>query len=429
LPSEQENPALEGLQDRLRKEEAAYAEVLASLDRLADFPLPAETTPEVRQQLERLNELWTVPERPPAGGLAGAIRRRAWEALAPALERQAAFNAALVQLLNAHLSPVEQLHARLRELAGALVRYAQRLQPLVDAGDRVSSALATTRSELILESFDRRLESLGRRFEGLLAIRDRLEAMGEEVRALRATLETPPPPAVARAAEEAARAATGAPPESRFRGSPDGVRERLQEYVEHFRGRAPVVDLGCGRGELLEVLRGAGIAARGVESRAGAARQCRDKGLEVSEGDPVEHLRAQPDGSLGGVFAARVVEHLKPRALTTLLAEAHRTLRRDGLLVIETVNPGSVVGLVAGVHRHLARERPLHPDTLSFLTAAAGFTDVRVELRSPVPPDARLQPVPVDGLSERTASVLNENVERLNALVFGPMDYALLARR
>lgn len=429
MPSDKEHPALEALQARLGEEEEAYAEALAALDRLADFPLPAETAPEVRQGLERLNALWAVPERPAGGGLGGAVRQRAWDALSPALERQAEFNAALVQLLNAHLTPVEQLHDHLREIAGALVRYVQRLRPLVDAGDRVASALATTRSELVLESFDRRLESLGRRFEGLLAMRHRLETMTEEVHALRAALAAPPPPAVAQAASRAAQDSVYTALETRFRGNREEIRERLRAYAALFRDRAPVVDLGCGRGEFLEVLRSANISSRGVETNANAVQECREKDLDVSEGDLLDFLRAQPEGTLGGVFASQVADHLKPAALTALLAEAHRTLRKGGLLLLEAVNPRSVVGLLEAFHRDLTHERPLHPDTLSFLAAAAGFTDVRMELRSPVPPEARLQPVPAEGLPERAGGVLNENVERLNALVYGPMDYALLARR
>ncbi len=104
--------------------------MLAAIDRLCAFALPAEAAPEIRERLERLNELWPAPERPAGGGLRGPLRRRAWDVVAPAVERQAAFNAALVQLLNAYLAQADRLHARLRELAGALVRYAQRVQPL-----------------------------------------------------------------------------------------------------------------------------------------------------------------------------------------------------------------------------------------------------------------------------------------------------------
>jgi hypothetical protein len=173
---EPSHPALEGLRARLAEEESAYAEVLAAVDRLSSFSLPAEAAPEIRERLERLNGLWEKAPRPDGGGLGGALRRRAFDAVAPALERQAAFNAALVQLLNAYLTRTEGLHAHLRELASALVRYAQRVEPVVDARDRVATALATTRSELLLEAFDRRLEQLDRRVAGLGSARDALGA-------------------------------------------------------------------------------------------------------------------------------------------------------------------------------------------------------------------------------------------------------------
>ena len=165
--AEGEHPALEALRARLAQEEAAYAEVLAAVDRLSALTLPAEAAPEVRERLEELNALWSTPGPPAEGGLAGLAQRQAWAALRPALERQQAFNAALVQLLNAYLAQADALHARLRELAAALVRYAQRVEPVVDARDRVAGALATTRSELLLEAFDRRLESLARKLDAL----------------------------------------------------------------------------------------------------------------------------------------------------------------------------------------------------------------------------------------------------------------------
>ncbi len=172
--------ALGELRARLEDEERAYAEVLAALDALAAFALPAEAAPEARARLLRLNELWQAPPRPSGGGLGAALRRRAWDALLPALERQAEFNAALVQLLNARLDEADRLHARLRELASALVRYAQRVQPLLDARARLGTALATARSELVLEAFSRQLESHGRRLEALSALAARLEGSAGE---------------------------------------------------------------------------------------------------------------------------------------------------------------------------------------------------------------------------------------------------------
>ena len=97
--------------------------------------------------------------------------------------------------------------------------------------------------------------------------------------------------------------------------------------------------------------------------------------------------------------------------------------------MLETVNPRSVIGFLEVYNRDLTHERPLHPDTLRFLAAAAGFGDVRIELRSPVEPQDQLQAIPTDGLPAPAAQALNENVERLNALVYGPREYALVARR
>jgi SAM-dependent methyltransferase len=425
-----DSPHLEELKRRLLAEEEAYAGCLAALDALASFPLPAERLPELPAQLERLNALWSRVPRPEGAGIGARLAQRAFDALAPALDRQAAFNSALVQALNGHFHESALLHARLRELSAALIRYVQRLLPVIDARDRMASALATTRSELILEAFDRRLESLGRRLEGLRALHDRLEALAEEARAVRGLLATgAPPPAVAVAAREAADDSVYAAFENRFRGEPAEVRDRLRGYLPLLEGQAPVVDLGCGRGEFLELLRERGIAARGVEGNARFAAECRARGLDVAHGDLLAFLGGEPDCGLGGVFAAQVAEHLRPRALMKLLAEAHRVLREGGLLVLETVNPRSVVGFLEVYNRDLTHERPLHPDTLRFLAAAAGFPDVRIELRAPVEAAAQLQPVPSEGLPQRAAQALNENVERLNALLYGPQEYALLARR
>ena len=181
-----------------------------------------------------------------------------------------------------------------------LVQYLQRVLPVVDARDRVATALATTRAELVLEAFDRRQESLARRLDGLLALRDRVEVLSEEVRAIRGALAADAPaPTVAAAAARAADDAHYVAFENRFRGDREDLRERLAGYVDLFAGLAPVVDLGCGRGEFLELLRERGVAARGVEGNAQAVATCRAKGLDVSEGDLVDFLREQPAGVTG----------------------------------------------------------------------------------------------------------------------------------
>ncbi len=416
-----ESPDIAALKQRLAEEDSAYAEVLAAIDALANAPLSHDAQQQAPEQMERLNTLWRVSDEA-AGGW--------FQKGSPATARQEQWNGTVVQVLNGQFGKTAQLHARLQDLAAALVRYLQRVLPVMDARDRMATALATTRSELILEAFDRRLESLGRRLEGLLALRDRLETVSEETRAIRASLATAaPPPPLAAAANRAAEDAAYVAFENRYRGEPEEIRERLRSYLSHFVDLAPVVDLGCGRGEFLALLKEAGIAASGVESNAQMAEHSRARGLAVAEGDLLAFLRAQRNASFGGVFAAQVAEHLRPALLQAMLRETHRTLRPGGLLILETVNPRSVVGFLEVYNRDLTHERPLHPDTLSFLAAAQGFSDVRVEMRAPVDAASQLQPVPIQGLPDGAAVALNENVARLNALLYGHQEYALFARR
>jgi O-antigen chain-terminating methyltransferase len=453
-----DSPPASAQQGRSEPEAAAYAEALAAVDRLADLELPRAALAEVRERLERLNSLWTPPVPPEARGLGAPLTRRVWAVLAPAVARQAEFNATLVQLLNAALAQRAELDERLRQLAAALVRYAQQVVPLVDAADRslaaqaaahadagdraVAAQAAALSTELVqlrdglaqardeLAGARRQLAAQSEENQRLLAQRDRLEALSEEVRALRATLSAQaPPPAVAAAAVQAAEESVYTAFENRFRGSREDLRARQLPDAERFRGLSPVVDLGCGRGEFLELLRQTGVAGRGVDGNRNAVLECREKGLDVVRGDIVDFLRSLEDGSVGGVFAAQLVEHLPPEVLAALLAEAHRVLRTGGLLVLETVNVRSATAFLEVYVRDVTHRLPLHPETLAFLVAAHGFADVRVETRAPIPEEGKLRPVPWQELPLDAARVMNENFERLNQLLYGPLDYAVIARR
>jgi SAM-dependent methyltransferase len=429
VADDHDHPALQGLRRRLEDEEAAYAGALAALDALAATSPHDDGAPE-RPRLSELNDTWEPPSPPRGRGLRSAFHRQVFEALRPVIEHQARFNALLVRFLNASSVRSERERGRVEQLIDAAVRYAQRVEPMMDARDDMRVARAPSRAEQVLDVFGRKIEEMGLRLEGLLALRDRIEAFSEELRAVRASLGPDnPSPEVARATTRAAADSAYTAFENRFRGSREEIRTRQADYVDLFRDRAPVVDLGCGRGEFLELLREAGIEARGVEANAHAVQECRDKALDVVAGDLLGFLQERPPGSLGGVFAAQVAEHLAPPVLTALLKESHRVLRPSGLLVLETVNPASALAFLDVFIRDLTHERPLHPETLRFLAAAAGFSDVRIEMRTPVPADVRLHLVPGAGLPPPVMKALNENVERLNTLLFAPLDYALVACR
>ncbi|MET0938080.1 MAG: methyltransferase domain-containing protein [Gaiellaceae bacterium] len=205
--------------------------------------------------------------------------------------------------------------------------------------------------------------------------------------------------------------------EARMRGSTVAVRERQRPYVEDFREAGPVLDIGCGRGEFLSLLREAGVEARGIDADADMAAYARGEGLEVEQADAVAYLEGLDDGSLGGVFAAQVVEHLPPATLVRLLQLAAARLRPGGLLVAETINPLSPLAL-RSYFADLTHAQPLVPETLVLLAEQAGFRDV--ETRFLNDPEEKLA-VPDDPL-------IAGNVRRLNELLFGPLDYAIVAR-
>lgn len=191
--------------------------------------------------------------------------------------------------------------------------------------------------------------------------------------------------------------------ESRMRAPAEEVRERQRLYVDVLRGHAPVLDVGCGRGELLGLLRDAGIDARGVDANADMVAFARGEGLDVEQADALDALAHASD--LGAVTALQVAEHLPPATLVRFLELAHAALRKDGLLVLETINPSSPAAL-----RHyfadLTHAQPLVAETLQLLVQHAGFRDVEIRwLNAPEPhPDARI-----------------------SAQLFAPLDYAVVA--
>jgi SAM-dependent methyltransferase len=205
--------------------------------------------------------------------------------------------------------------------------------------------------------------------------------------------------------------------ESRMRGSVEGVRDRQRPYVEDFRNAAPVLDIGCGRGELLMLLRDAGLEARGIDADADMVAYARGEGLDVEQADLVEHLGGLEDGSLGGIFMGQVVEHLPPGTLARALELAAAKLRPGGLLVAETINPLSPIAM-RNYFADLTHAQPLVPETLELLARQAGFPNTEI----------RFLNEPAERLTEPDDPVIAANVRRLNELLFAPLDYALVAR-
>ncbi|HEX6701874.1 MAG TPA: class I SAM-dependent methyltransferase [Gaiellaceae bacterium] len=242
-------------------------------------------------------------------------------------------------------------------------------------------------------------------------------------------------PAGTVAATVAAQPAAAALPdyfafESRMRGRTEDIRERQRAYLDDFRHVAPVLDLGCGRGEFLALLREAGVEARGVDADIDMVAYARGEGLDVEQGDALAALEAVEDQALGGIFLAQVVEHLPPPALVRLLELAYAKLRPGGVLVAETINPLSPIAL-RNYFADLTHAQPLVAETLALLAEQAGFRAVETRYLNEPPPHERLREVelPQEAEFDAAREALAQNVRRLNDQLFGPLDYAIVARR
>jgi SAM-dependent methyltransferase len=309
---------------------------------------------------------------------------------------------------------VEPLAYDQRRFNAALLELIDALSERTDAGIAALSERADARSAAL----DRRLDELHPRVEGQGRLTNELE---ERLTRLERR-EREPVPRAARA--EIPTEPRGQPVfpdyfayESRMRGATALVREKQSGYVEDFRGAAPVLDLGCGRGEFLSLLREAGIEAKGVDVDADMVAYARGEGLEVEHADGVESLEGLADGSLGGIFAAQLLEHLPAATVVRVLELAAAKLRSGGLLVAETINPLSPLAL-RNYFADLTHAQPLVPETLELLARQAGFSSV----------ETRFLNEPEEKLAEPADPTIAANVRRLNELLFAPLDYAIVAR-
>jgi SAM-dependent methyltransferase len=454
-----------------------YNEALTALDRaMPGGPaLPGLPAAADRSALSRLNEMWKVAlDAPPPGrGVRTRLARFVAAIVAPGLERQQAFNSVLVDHLNraaeaeaAITNAAAATQGALTDYAAALsafhshlILYLQQVTLYVDTKDRRAMGGLMAVYEPLLNAMT---DEIAKRWESMLAREQRFAARVEavngahdDVRGTLATLQQATlsvrrelervlagaPVAAARSAADAA-APKSAPTidsykyvgfEDRFRGAPEEIRRRLADYVPDFAGASDVLDVGCGRGEFLDLLRASGVRGRGLDLNHEMVEVCRARGLDAAEGDALGYLLAQPDGSLGGLFAAQVVEHLEPSYLMRTLDAAYHALRPGSRIVLETINPACWFAFFESYIRDLTHVRPIHPDTLAYLLTASGFQQVGIRYRAPYPEREKLQPIALgDDASPAAlaaADTLNANAERINRLLFTHLDYAAVAVR
>jgi SAM-dependent methyltransferase len=452
-------------------------------------------------QVTPLNARWEILKaRPPEGtGWRGQLARLVWSLVEPIFAEQQAFNSALVDHVNRNVQPqrevarsIETTISTLRQQVeqvcsfhSVLMQYLQRVTPFVNSKDYEFDTLGRRRHEDVqqvlylcaktehaltaaiqglsdeflknVESLTSRVQRYDGRIQALAAATSVVQRHAAMLKRELARISSSAPLTAPRGDET--RAVT--PPdglagtstlagnssleswkypafEAAFRGSEDDVRTRLSHYVPLFSGARDVLDIGCGRGEFLELLRDAGISGRGLDLNLEMVEICRARGLDVAHGDALTHLRTLADESLGGLFAAQVVEHLPPDYLLAFLNEANRVLRPGAAIALETVNVACWYAFFQSYIRDITHARPLHPETLQYLVTASGFTSAEVHFRVPVPHAERLQRSPAiireaegedKALLLELADLVDKNVDTLNNLLFTYLDYAVVARR
>jgi O-antigen chain-terminating methyltransferase len=365
----------------------------------------------------------------------------------PQLARQQQFNAHVVRHMNELQKTIEELRNAAEELSRLEERFAER-----------SEAIDRRFSEKDAEK-DAAFSAISARFNEAAKVYDEIEGQIGELMALRSMLRTAleRAPAASEAGRITKKTVTPKTPEieptswsqltewmededyrsfqDRFRGNPEVIAERMREHVVRFDGvEGRVADLGCGRGEFLDLLAEADIDAIGVEINATGAEECRRRGHDAVVSDLLEWLSEQKDASLGGVFMAQVIEHLAPTDWQRFVELAAAKLEAGGRLVVETINPGSLYALARAYVVDPTHIRPVHPELLSFLARRSGLCAVDVQFQAPVPDEERptglafFQGDTSVEMSEELAAI-REAMSRLDQICCAPQEYTLQATR
>lgn len=457
---------LEAKLRRLERERAEadrrYNDALTAFDQVLTPPgaVPQAPAEYDERLLPTLNDSWNILPAPPGGkGITRRLTGFVWRVVGPFFERQLTFNSRLVDHLNRNVAAHREAQrstaaviVALREhidrqaaVEACLVQVLQAITPFVDTKSRADAQTLNAAVSAMADTLGRRWESMSARERDLraavgVAQHAALTVKRELERATRAAPAGVPrsdPSTSAPAGAESFTARLDAYKyvafEDQFRGSRDAIRSGQEGYLPLFEGRTEVLDIGCGRGEFLDLLGSRGIRARGIDVNPEMVEVCRARGLDVTAADAVGYLQGLEDGALGGIFSAQVVEHLQPSYLLRFLELAYHKLAPGGRLVLETLNPACWVAFFDSYIRDITHVWPLHPDTLKYLVTASGFPEVEVQFRAPVPDEHRLHPIAPgagwDPALVDAARTFNANVDKLNVRIFSFLDYAVVAAR
>ena len=220
--------------------------------------------------------------------------------------------------------------------------------------------------------------------------------------------------------------------EEKFRGSTEDIKKRQSIFLDYFRNGKNVLDIGCGRGEFLSLLKENGISAKGIDMNEDMVVYCNKLGLDVVRGDALTYISSLEDKSLDGVFSGQVVEHLQPAELIKIVKLSYDKMQYGCFFIAETINP-SCIKASEWFYMDLSHVKLIHPETIRFIMESAGFREIEFKFLSPVPDEIRLKNISLsDKMSdeERTSlEQVNLNIDKLNSMLFGYQDYAVIGKK
>jgi SAM-dependent methyltransferase len=340
----------------------------------------------------------------PQGGWRGFVRRTVLRAMRPYTHHQREVDVELVAAVQRVWEAQEHVaerHAeqieRLEKLARELILTAESLRRMAAGAEARAGAAAAgiesiqqtlQRSLVPIQALADELHELPYMADDLFASFDTPVGKGLGFRARASSTRAPSSPGRSNTAEGPGAAAL--PTEKRggsgagyaafediFRGPAERVVESQRPYLPLLREHQPVLDVGCGRGELLAMLAQEGIVARGVDGDGDMVARCHECNLDVVQGDVNAYLEGVEDGTLGTIFSAQVIEHLPYAELQRLLSLSLKKLRPGGLLIAETVNPHRVASLKS-FWVDLTHQHPIFPEVALALCGIAGFAQAYV---------------------------------------------------
>ena len=215
--------------------------------------------------------------------------------------------------------------------------------------------------------------------------------------------------------------------ENHFRGSQREIKKNQRIYVPYFKNSGLIVDLGCGRGEFLELLAEQNIPAIGIDLYEEFVEYCTIKGLNAVHDDGLHYLKALKDETIGGIFAAQLVEHLKIDDIISLCTLSFLKLKPGSCLILETPNPTSLSIYTNAFYIDPSHVKPVHPKMLKYFLEKAGFQDIEIIFTESSKIDYKLPLINGNGIEN--LEEFNNGVNLLSDLIFGSQDYAIIARK